>query len=125
MRKYIVYQSGTNSSKKSDIWLLPMQTGRFRRPRETDSTHKWTAALLASSSITPSRDGKQIFVLGTKQHGELVRYDVKSHQFLPFLFWNFSDRPDIFQGWEMGCLCFLSRSTLCGAAAAMAQNACS
>ena len=28
---------------------------------------------------------KQIFVLGTKQRGELVRYDMKSHQFLPFL----------------------------------------
>ncbi len=37
------------------------------------------------SNPYPSPDGKQIFVLGTKQRGELVRYDMKSHQFLPFL----------------------------------------
>ena len=37
------------------------------------------------SNPYPNPDGKQIFVLGTKQRGELVRYDMKSHQFLPFL----------------------------------------
>jgi Tol biopolymer transport system component len=33
----------------------------------------------------PSRDGKQIYALGTKQRGELVRYDMKSKQFVPIL----------------------------------------
>ena len=32
-----------------------------------------------------SRDGKQMFAIGTKRRGELVRYDMKSHQFVPFL----------------------------------------
>ena len=59
-----------------------MQTGRFRRP---EKPIRLTNGPLPYSLPTPSRDGKQIFVLGTKQHGELVRYDMKSHQFLPFL----------------------------------------
>jgi Tol biopolymer transport system component len=32
-----------------------------------------------------SRDGKQLFAIGTKQRGEVVRYDMKSKRFLPFL----------------------------------------
>jgi hypothetical protein len=78
--KYIVYQSGNAS--RSDIWLLPMQTGFFRRPGKPI---RLTNGPLPYVLPTPSRDGKQIFVLGTKQRGELVRYDMKSHEFLPFL----------------------------------------
>jgi Tol biopolymer transport system component len=33
----------------------------------------------------PSRDGKRIFAIGTKRRGELVRYDIASKRFLPFL----------------------------------------
>jgi eukaryotic-like serine/threonine-protein kinase len=78
--KYVVYQSGTAS--QSDIWLLPMQTGLFRR---AGKPIRLTNGPLPYSLPTPSRDGKRIFVLGTKQRGELVRYDIKSHAFLPFL----------------------------------------
>jgi WD40 repeat protein len=35
--------------------------------------------------LSVSRDGKQVFAIGTTARGELVRYDMKSHQFLPFL----------------------------------------
>jgi serine/threonine protein kinase/WD40 repeat protein len=78
--KYLVYQSG--DANHSDIWVLPMQTGLFRAPGKPI---RLTNGPLPYSLPTPSRDGKQIFVLGTKQRGELVRYDMKSHQFLPFL----------------------------------------
>jgi WD40-like Beta Propeller Repeat len=78
--KYIVYRSGNDSH--SDIWLLPMQTGLFRRPAQPI---RLTNGPLPYSLPTPSRDGKQIFVLGTKQRGELVRYDMKSHEFAPFI----------------------------------------
>ena len=40
---------------------------------------------LSYSFPFPSRDGKQIFALGVKQRGELVRFDVRANQFLPFL----------------------------------------
>jgi Tol biopolymer transport system component len=34
---------------------------------------------------SPSRDGKHIFAVGMKRRGELVRYDMSSKQFTPFL----------------------------------------
>ena len=32
-----------------------------------------------------SDDGKQIFAVGAQRRGELVRYDAKTHDFLPYL----------------------------------------
>jgi serine/threonine protein kinase len=78
--KYLVYQSG--NAGRSDIWALPMQTGLFHRPGQPV---RLTNGPLPYSIPTPSHDGKQVLVLGTKQRGELVRYDMKSHQFQPFL----------------------------------------
>jgi Tol biopolymer transport system component len=78
--KYLVYQAGT--AQQTDIWLLPMQTGLFRRQGKPI---RLTNGPLPYSYPYPSRDGKQIFALGTKQRGELVRYDMKSNQFQPFL----------------------------------------
>ena len=59
-----------------------MQTGIFHRSRKPI---RLTNGPLSYSGARPSRDGKQIFAIGTKQRGELVRYDMKSHQFVPFL----------------------------------------
>jgi len=78
--KYLVYQSG--NAQQSDIWLLPMQTGLFRRPGKPI---RLTNGPLPFTYPQPSRNGRQIFALGSKQRGELVRYDTKSHQFSPFL----------------------------------------
>ena len=33
----------------------------------------------------PSKDGKKLFVVGMQRRGELVRYDAKSGEFVPFL----------------------------------------
>ena len=78
--KYLLYQSGT--ARQSDLWLLPMQTGIFRR---TGNPIRLTNGPLPYSRPCPSRDGKEIFAFGTKARGELVRYDLKSKQFVPFL----------------------------------------
>jgi Tol biopolymer transport system component len=59
-----------------------MQTGLFRR---SGKPIRLTNGPLPYSTPYASRDGKQIFALGTKQRGELVCYDMKSHQFQPFL----------------------------------------
>ncbi len=40
---------------------------------------------LEYSGAGMSRDGKQIFAIGTKRRGELVHYDLQTQQFLPFL----------------------------------------
>jgi hypothetical protein len=37
------------------------------------------------SSFVASRDGKQIFAVGAQRRGELVRYDPKTQEFLPYL----------------------------------------
>lgn len=74
--KYFVFQSN------GQIWVLPQSTGSFRSSSKP--------ALLTSSPLTlstpfPSRDGKKLFVSGQSFRGELMRYDLKSSTFLPFL----------------------------------------
>jgi hypothetical protein len=78
--KYLVYQTGI--SPQSDIWLLPVKTGLLGRVGEPI---RLTHGPLPYSFPCPSRDGKQIFALGSRQRGELVRYDMKSKQFVPLL----------------------------------------
>jgi serine/threonine protein kinase/Tol biopolymer transport system component len=78
--RYLVY--GTAHRQGSDLWALPMQTGFFRRIR---TPIRLTAGPLEYSGAGLSRDGKQIFAIGTKRRGELVHYDVQTQQFLPFL----------------------------------------
>ncbi len=77
---YLVYES--RNGRQSDVWLLPIQTGLFRR---SGKPIRLTNGPLPYSGAYASRDGKQIFALGTKQRGEVVRYDTKSHQLEPFL----------------------------------------
>ena len=44
-----------------------------------------TSGLLALSSPLASRDGKKLFVIGRRPRGELVRYDLRSAQLVPYL----------------------------------------
>ena len=44
-----------------------------------------TAGPLSLESPQPSADGKKIYVVGSQMRAELVRYDAKSSQFLPYL----------------------------------------
>ncbi len=78
--KYLLYRDITE--KRQDIWALPMGQGLFHRPNRPI---RLTAGPQSYSAVSVSRDGKQIFAVGTERRGELVRYDMKSHQFLPFL----------------------------------------
>src|ERR1700720_4185263 len=78
--KYLVY--GTAHRQGSDLWALPMQTGFLRG---AGAPIRLTAGPLEYSGAGLSHDGKQIFAIGTKRRGELVHYDLKAQQFLPFL----------------------------------------
>jgi hypothetical protein len=40
---------------------------------------------ISYSSFAASPDGKQIFAVGAQRRGELVRYDPKTREFLPYL----------------------------------------
>jgi serine/threonine protein kinase/Tol biopolymer transport system component len=79
--KYLLYGS-VNYGEQSDLWTLPIQTGFLHRSKQPI---RLTAGPLSYSGAIPSRDGKQIFAIGTKRRSELVYYDMKSHQFLSFL----------------------------------------
>jgi DNA-binding winged helix-turn-helix (wHTH) protein/Tol biopolymer transport system component len=79
--KYLLYQTTNRGS--SDLWTLPMQPSFFDRSRGVPV--RLTAGPLSYSGGVPSHDGKQIFAIGTKRRSELVRYDLSSHQQLPFL----------------------------------------
>jgi eukaryotic-like serine/threonine-protein kinase len=78
--RYLVY--GTAHRQGSDLWALPMQTGFFGGRK---GAIRLTAGPLEYSSAGVSRDGNQIFAIGTKRRGELVHYDLQAQQFLPFL----------------------------------------
>jgi eukaryotic-like serine/threonine-protein kinase len=78
--KYYVYR--IVHGRASDIWALSMQTSIFHRSKQPV---RLTNGPLLYWAVCPSRDGKQIFAVGTKERGEVVRYDVQTHQFVPFL----------------------------------------
>ena len=79
--KYYVFQASRGG--QSDIWAI----------RETgDTFHKvnrqpiqLTAGPLSFFSPQPSLDGKRIFAIGVQPRAQLVRYDAKSAQFVPYL----------------------------------------
>ena len=78
--KYIVYVSRYES--RHDLWALPMTTELLSRARQPVQL---TNGPLSYVKPVVARDGKQIFAVGIKARGELVRYDEKSKQFLPML----------------------------------------
>jgi serine/threonine protein kinase len=78
--KYLLY--ATLSENSNDLWALPLSKDLFhRRARPT----RLTNGALLFESVGPSRDGKRLFAVGTRQRGELLRYDMHSQQFVPFL----------------------------------------
>ena len=79
--KYLLNQDVSGDHSR-DIWAIPMEKTLFRR---SSRPIQLTAGPLSYSGVYVSRDGKQIFAIGTMDRGELVCYDMKFHQFLPFL----------------------------------------
>jgi Tol biopolymer transport system component len=78
--RYIVFQD--RNQGRPDLWVAQVQAGFLQR---IHSPFQLTNGPLAYSGPVPSRDGTQIFAIGTKRRGELVRYDVSSKQFVPIL----------------------------------------
>jgi Tol biopolymer transport system component len=78
--KFFIFQAIQEG--RPDLWALSESRGSLAsRP---------TPVLLSSglqgfSSPTVSADGKQVFALGLQKRGELVRYDSRLREFVPFL----------------------------------------
>jgi len=74
--KYFLFQS------QGQIWALPKRAGLFQSaPRPIQLTF----SPMTLSSPLPSKDGSRLFLIGHTYRGELVRYDPKKSQFVPFL----------------------------------------
>jgi eukaryotic-like serine/threonine-protein kinase len=78
--RYIVFED--RSHGRVDLWAAQVQAGFLQR---VHPPVQLTNGPLSYSGAKPSADGKQVFAIGTKRRGELVRYDVNSKQFVPIL----------------------------------------
>jgi len=79
--RYFVFQSIREGI--SSLWVLVDQNPLWRRG--TRDPVRLTSGPLNFGVPLPSRDGKKLFVQGWQPRAEMVRYDIKSASFLPFL----------------------------------------
>jgi eukaryotic-like serine/threonine-protein kinase len=79
--RYFVFVS--TNSKGTNLWALPERAALLRRGSAVP-TQLTTGPLIFSDPLL-SQDGSKVFVIGTQPRGELIRYDARSKQFLPFL----------------------------------------
>jgi serine/threonine protein kinase/Tol biopolymer transport system component len=67
----------------TNIWALP--EGHSFLHKNSSLPMQLTTGPLAFDRALPSQDGHKVFVTGLQARGELVRYDFRTRQFLPFL----------------------------------------
>jgi Tol biopolymer transport system component len=79
--RYFVFSSSRGGT--SNIWAIRESEGLLRR-----ATHvpvQLTTGPMSCYKPLPSQDGRKLFVVGLQPRGELVRYDLKSGRFVPYL----------------------------------------
>jgi Tol biopolymer transport system component len=79
--KYYVFQSTRNN--RTDIWAIREKIRLFGSPKPEPV--QLTSGPLNFLGPAPSKDGKRLFAIGSQPRGELVRYDAKSSEFVPYL----------------------------------------
>ncbi len=79
---YFVFRS-ERVANTSNLWAIREKSG-FLRGNHSEPVQLTTGPTMMHA-LVPSRDGKKLFAIGGAPLGELVRYDAKSQQFLPFL----------------------------------------
>ena len=82
--KYFTFQATRKS--KTEIWALRERPGLlgFLRKSAREPV-QLTSGQLDSLAPVPSADGNKLFVVGQQLRGELVRYDSKSQEWVPYL----------------------------------------
>ena len=78
---FFVFQSIRNGA--SNIWALPERSSFWRK--NSPAPVQLTSGPLNFGNPVPSRDGKRLFVQGSQPRAELVKYDAKTGEFLPYL----------------------------------------
>ena len=66
-----------------DLWAIREARDIFHKV--SPEPDQLTAGPLSFFSPQPSADGKRVYAIGVQQRAELVRYDSKSSEFVPFL----------------------------------------
>ena len=80
--RYFIFQD--RHEGRFDLWAVPEKRRLWWRRRD-DKPTQLTAGPLDFRFPLPSKDGKEIFAIGTSRRVELVRYDAHTSQFAPFL----------------------------------------
>jgi serine/threonine protein kinase/Tol biopolymer transport system component len=80
--RFFVFQNKLNG--KSNLWTLPENRVQRLQNRDERPT-QLTAGPLDFEYPLPSKDGKEIFAVGTSTQAEVVRYDARSGEFVSFL----------------------------------------
>jgi len=78
--RYLLFQ--TYSQGRWDLWA---QAEQRQFIRGSPAPVRLTNGPLSYTLGVVSHDGKQIFAIGSKARGELVRFDENTHQFMPYL----------------------------------------
>jgi serine/threonine protein kinase/Tol biopolymer transport system component len=79
--KYYIFQSTREGA--TDIWAMPEHSSWWKKTL-TQPVQLTTGPLLFGNPL-PSKDGKKLFVVGVQPRAELVRYDSKTGDFVPYL----------------------------------------
>ena len=98
---YFVFESdrGTNTIT---LWAIREKSGFLRR--HNPEPIQLTTGQSNMFGPVPSRDGKKLFAIQGAPLGQLVRYDAKSQQFLPYLSGISAIQLSFFERWAMGRL---------------------
>ena len=80
--KFFIFQN--RQEGRLDLWTLPEGRSYWWRKRD-DKPTQLTAGPLDFQYPLPSKDGKEVFAIGTSRRAEVVRYDAHSGQFVSFL----------------------------------------
>ena len=81
--RYYFFLNSAASGGESNVWAMRESPGLF--PWHSSLPVQLTTGPLSFTSLVPSADGRKLFVDARQGRGELVRYDPKSFQFVPFL----------------------------------------
>ncbi len=79
--KYYVFESTRGG--RTDIWAIREKGGLFRKRGGVPV--RLTAGEVNGLAPVSSKDGKKLFFVGEQRRGELVRYESKSGEFVPYL----------------------------------------
>ena len=82
--RFFIFQNRSDPALlRIDLWALP-EDGRFSWRQREGKPIQLTAGPFSFMSPLLSKDGKQIFAIGESDRAEVIRYDSRSSQFVPY-----------------------------------------